>query len=125
MKLRYNLKNGYITACGYDVRLAYEIEETTPFKTIEESLNWRYDGGWVQFDASWVHDFPIKITIPETVILDNEFYTALIGHVKYLISIGSAAQDILNGNRILYFNALLPEHENLLKNDINIKIEKK
>jgi len=124
-KIKYNLtKDGYINACGYDDSLPFEIDENTPFQTIEESLNYKQtDGKWVKYDPTWVHDFPIRVTIPETVILDDPFYTALIGSIKQLIDAKQAASDTIGTDRVMYFNQLYPKHREHMENDINVKIE--
>lgn len=127
-KLRYKLNNeGHIDACGYLDILPFEVDKNTPFQTIQESKNWRkVNGVWEWFDSSWTYpDFVVRVTIPETVILDDDFYTALIGQVKQLISIGNAAQETVGENRVMYFNGLLPEHRAYMEADINVKIEEK
>lgn len=126
--LRYRLnKDGYIDACGYVYDLPFEVNKNTPFQTIEESQNWRkVNDVWEWFDSTWTYpDFAVRVTIPETVILDDDFYTALIGQVKQLILIGNAAQETIGENRIMYFNGLLPEHRAYMEADINVKIEEK
>ena len=126
MKLRYNIKDGMITACGYNEIFEFEIDESTPFQTIEESQNYKQvNDKWIWFDATWLHDFPIRVTIPETVILDDPFYTALIGSIKQLIEFGQAASDTIGTDRVMYFNQLYPKHREHMEKDINVKIEEK
>ena len=126
MKLRYKIRDGYIIAIGYNDILPEVVDETTPFQSISEAEGWRLiNGKWERYDPTWHYNFPVRVTIPETVILDNDFYIALISHVKTLILEQRAAQEIIDGKRILYFQGLLPEHEDYLKNDINVIIETK
>ncbi len=126
MKLRYSLKNGHITGIGY-FAFEFEVDENTPFKTIEESQFWRKeDDKWVKYDPTWIFEqFNVRVTIPESIILDNPTYLGLRDLVLQLKSEGRAEMLTAENNRVMYFIQLLPEHEKLLKSDINVKIEKK
>jgi len=76
-----------------DETVEYEIDENTPFKTIEESQYWEKENGeWIKYDPTWIYNFPIRVTIPESMILDDDILLGLVSHVKTLISEGNAAE---------------------------------
>ena len=125
--LKYSLDNeGNINACGYVYNLSFTVDEKTPFQTITESMNWRKRNDvWEWYDYTWTYpEFAVRVTIPQTVILDSEFYSALRNHVKGLVALGTAQEEVVNEDRVMYFNQLHPDHEKVLIKDINVKIER-
>ena len=124
-KLKYNLdKEGNISAIGFK-DFEFEVDETCPFQSVEESMFYKkVDGEWQKYDPTWLFEqFKVRVTIPESVIIDNDMYIQLRDWVLYLKSEGRADFLSESGNRVMYFVSLLPEHEALLKSDSNVKIE--
>jgi len=128
MKLTYRLNtDGYIDAIGYGLILPYEIDKTTPFQTIEDSKFWKQvNGEWIEFNPEWPNDkYNVKVSIPADIIVMNDTYLQLKDWVLSLAENGRALYYSTNGIFIMYFIDLLKEHEELLKQDINVVIEKK
>jgi len=126
--LRYRLdKEGNIDACGYADNLPFEVDKNTPFQSISESINYRkVNGKWQYYDSTWeFENFNVRVTIPDVVILYNDYLIALRNHVILLKEQKKAEYYSANGNQIMYFNELLPEHEYILKQYNEILIEKK
>jgi len=126
--LKYDIsQDGYISACGYMDNLPYTVDESTPFQTIQDSAYWRQvNGEWQRYDPTWVDEkFNVRVTIPADVVLMNDMYLQLKGWVLYLETIGRALYIMMNGFVIMYFYELLPEHEQILRQDNNVLIEYK
>jgi hypothetical protein len=124
-KLKYNIdSDGNIIACGYR-DYSFEVDETTPFQSIEESVNWRKkDGIWERYDPTWTDEkFTVRVIIPAEIVVLNDDYLALKSHVLQLESEGNAIYEAADGKITMYFLRLLPEHEYLLKQDTNVIIE--
>ena len=128
MKLKYSLNNkGEVDGCGYNKAFEFEVNENTPFRTIGEHMNWKLVNGiWEWYDYTWeFEEYPVKVIISETDILDTDDYIALHGHVKGLINSGNAKMSTINNKREMYFERLLPAHENMLKGDNRVIIKRK
>lgn len=128
-KLRYSLSNeGKIDAISYvNKNLDFEVDENIPFQSIGESLNWRkVNGVWEEYDSDWTHEeYDTQLTISESNIIDIDDFTELIKHVKGLIKSGRAKMEKVNGNRIMYFESILPLHKKILDDNGNHKLKTK
>jgi len=79
---------------------------------------------------SWEHEtMSARVSIPTSIILENEALSQLQQHVKGLIAEGNAFKIISGNLYIFYFKKVLPEHLAILeapevKNSILVEIKK-
>jgi len=95
------------------LKLTHDLDDKIDYD-LKSDINWN-DNGW---------NLPIRVTIPMTLILSNDNYAGLVGHVLGLKTIQRAWNYEKEGNMIIYFAELLHEHEELLSSDSNVLIER-